>query len=231
MPGSATRHTRRRHRWAILASLPLLNLIARWYRLVVKGEEHLPPDGAALLLVKHRATCDSLLLSQLLHRTTGRMANYLMKYRAAGLPPQVLEIFGGIPVIRPKDILRLKTRAQRRAHLQQARLLHQQAMDYVEWLYVHGELVVTYPEGTFYPDQLGPLYTNTIHQVYNLTRDRGLTIPIVPIGTVYQHQRGLRPQAFFRIGPPLDTAAFSNPASLVNALRDHLHTLSALDEH
>ena len=218
----------RRRTWALRGCLPLLDLIAAWHRLEVEGAAHLPTRGAALLVVKHRATRDSLLLSQLLYRTTGRMANYWMKYRAAGLPPQLLERFGGIPVIRPQDILRLKTPAQRRAQLRKARAMCDEARAYVTWLYRRGELVVVYPEGTFYPDRIGPLYTGALRQVHRLTRTRGLTIPIVPIGTAYERRGGLRPPARFQIGPPLDATAFPTCASLVNRIREQLQTLSGL---
>ena len=231
MPESTTHTTLRRQRWAVSACLPLLNLVARWHHLAIEGDEHLPKEGPALLLVKHRATRDSLLLSHLLHQMTGRMANYLMKHRAAGLPPQFLELFGGIPVIRPKDILQLKTRSQRHAALRRARTMCEEAQAYVTWLYERGELVVTYPEGTFYPDSLGPLYTSAIRQVYDLTYDRELIIPIVPIGTVYKNQRGLRSHAFFNIGPPFEATAFLSFASLIKALREQLQILSDINDH
>ncbi len=154
------------------------------------------------------------------------MAHYLVKYGAAGLPPQLLMWVGGIPVIRTKDILKLGTRAARRTRLQQARAMRQQALDYIAWLYTQGELVVVYPEGTFYPHQLGPLQIDSIRHAYDMTKKTGVDIPLIPIGTAYAHQRGRRPQAIFRIGDPCKPRAFPALAPLVDALREQLRRLS-----
>lgn len=224
-----TEYTLRRRTWAFRVCVPVLWLAAGFHRIRIEGKEHLPTQGAGLLLVKHRATRDSLLLSWLLYRQTGRTANYLMKYRAAGLPPQLLEAVGGIPVIRSKDILRRQTRSQRRDHLQAAREMHRRAMAYVAWLYKQDELVVAYPEGRFYPNRLGPLQTGTIRQVYDLTRQTDLHIPILPIGTAYKHQQGRRPRATFRVSAPYEVSRFPSFATLVDALREQLRTLSGLD--
>jgi 1-acyl-sn-glycerol-3-phosphate acyltransferase len=206
----------------------LLALTAGYHRLTIEGADRLPQEGAGLLLVKHRATRDSLLLSWILYHYTKRMANYLVKYGAAGLPPQLLTWVGGIPVIRTKDILKLGTRAERHTRLQQARAMRQQALDYVAWLYTQKELVVVYPEGTFYPHQLGPLQIDSIRHVYETTKETELDIPLIPIGTAYAYQRGRRSQAIFRIGDPCKPRAFSALAPLVDEIREQLRRLSGL---
>jgi 1-acyl-sn-glycerol-3-phosphate acyltransferase len=207
----------------------LLRLASAYHHLVIDGAAHLPQHGPGLLFVKHRATRDTLLLSWLLYRETGRMGNYLMKYRAAGLPPQLMEALGAIAVIRPKDVLRLANRAARRARLEEARAMQQRAMDYVAWLYAQGELVVVYPEGMFYPQHLGPVQTGSVRHALTVAQQKGMTIPIIPIGIAYEHINIPRSRAFFRIGAPYDPAAYPSLASLVDALKTQLRILSHLD--
>ncbi len=219
----------RRKPWAFRLCLPLLRLVSGYHRLAVEGAAHLPQQGPGLLFVKHRATRDTLLLSWLLYRETGRMGNYLMKYRAAGLPPQLMEALGAIAVIRPKDVLRLANRAERRARLEKARAMQQRAMDYVAWLYAQGELVIVYPEGMFYPQRLGPIQTGSVRHVLTIAQQTGTRIPIIPIGIAYERLNAPRSRAFFRIGDPYDPAAYPSLASLVDALKTQLRTLSHLD--
>ncbi|MGC9400028.1 MAG: 1-acyl-sn-glycerol-3-phosphate acyltransferase [Anaerolineae bacterium] len=227
MPPRKDEHCLRRRAWAVHLCRPLLALVAACHRLTVVGGERLPREGAALLVVKHRATRDSLLLSWILYRQTGRMASYLMKRGAAGLPPRLLEALGGVPVIRPQDVLRLKTRAQRRAHLEAARRLQQQALDYVARLYAHGELVVVYPEGAFYPYTLGPLQTGCLRHAYDLARRDDLDIPLIPIGLAYERPQGRRPQAIFRVGRACAPQAFPTFPDLLATLKTQLSALSA----
>jgi 1-acyl-sn-glycerol-3-phosphate acyltransferase len=217
-------YTLRRKDWAVRACLPLLWLVARAQRLTVQGGEHLPRRGPALLLAKHRATRDSLLLSWALYKTTGRRANYLMKYGAAGVPPRLLEALGGVPVIRAKDVLRQGDRQARRAHLNKARAFQQQTMAYVAWLYAQDELVVIYPEGMFYPDRLGPLNVGGVRQLYDLAHSTGRRIPVLPIGLRYS------PRALINVGPPHDPLAYAALPPLVAALRTDIARLSGLSE-
>jgi 1-acyl-sn-glycerol-3-phosphate acyltransferase len=140
----------RRKAWVMRIFLPLLRVVAFYHRLVVEGADYLPRQGPALLVVKHRATRDTLLLSLILYRFAHRSGNYLMKGKPSSIFNGILEAAGGIKVIRPKDIHRLESRAAQKAYLEQARDLNQNALDYAAWLYIQGEIVVTFPEGMFY---------------------------------------------------------------------------------
>jgi 1-acyl-sn-glycerol-3-phosphate acyltransferase len=226
MSNASNPFTLRRKPWAFRLCLPLLRIASTYHHLVVEGTAHLPREGPGLLFVKHRSTRDTLLLSWLLYRETGRTANYLMKYRAAGLPPQLMEALGAVAVIRPKDVLRLANRAERRARLEEARAMQQQAMDYVAWLYAQGELVVVYPEGMFYPQRLGPVQTGSVRHALTVAQQTGLTIPIIPVGIAYERLNAPRSRAFFRIGEPRDPTAYPALAPLIDALKTQLRALS-----
>jgi 1-acyl-sn-glycerol-3-phosphate acyltransferase len=219
--------TLHRRPWLLALARPLLHLVAGYHRLEVQGGEFLPQRGPALLLVKHRATRDSLLLSHLVRRHAGRDANFLAKYGAAGLPLPLVEALGGVPVLRAKDVLRAGDRAARRAALERARAHNRRALDYVAWLYERGELVVAYPEGMFYPNRLGPLDTGAITQAHTLARQR-FPLSIIPLGTEYETSRGLRPKVWFRVGTPLDPREFASVPPLVRELEGQLRRLSNL---
>ncbi len=208
--------------WLFHVFRPLLALVSLYHRVVLRGDEHLPREGPALLLLKHRATRDTLLFSRLLYRRTGRMANYLMKYGAAGLPSGLMEAFGAVPVIRARDILRLEGRAARSARLQEARLRKQQAFDYVAWLYAQGELVVVYPEGRFCPHSLGPLDPSAVQHAFRLAQETDLNLPIVPVGIDYEdlHRPGSR--VLFRVGRPHLPQHYASPRALLVELRRFL---------
>jgi 1-acyl-sn-glycerol-3-phosphate acyltransferase len=214
--------TLHRKPWLFHVFRPLLALVSLYHRVVVRGDEHLPREGPALLLLKHCATRDTLLFSRLLYRRTGRMANYLMKYGAAGLPTGLMEALGAVPVIRARDILRLEGRAARSDRLQEARRRKQQAFDYVAWLYEQGELVVVYPEGRFCPHSLGPLDPSAVQHAFRLAQETDLAVPIVPVRIDYEdlHRPGSR--VLFRIGGPRHPQNFSSPRALLVEVRRFL---------
>lgn len=216
----------RRKAWVMQTFMPLLSVAALYHRLAVEGAEYLPQQGAALLLVKHRATRDALLLSLILDRFAHRSGNYLMKGKPSAIFNGILEAAGGIKIIRPKDIYRLESRAAQKACLEQARNLNQHALDYITWLYTQGEIVITFPEGMFYPQRVGVLQTGIIKHTWQFEQENSLHIPLIPIGIEYESLFRPRAQAFFRIGPPLYAASYSSQSQLMRAITQCLAKLS-----
>jgi len=216
----------RRKAWVMKILMPLLRVVALYHRLVVEGTEHLPRQGPALLLVKHRATRDTLLLSLILDRFAHRSGNYLMKGKPSVIFNGILEAAGGIKVIRPKDIHRLESRAAQKACLEQARTLNQHALDYITWLYTQGEIVITFPEGMFYPHRIGVLQTGIIKHTWQVEQKNSLQIPLIPIGIEYESLFRPRAQAFFRIGPPLYAGSYSSQGALIRSITQCLAKLS-----
>ena len=221
----STERRPRRQPWLFHLCRPFLFLAAHYHRLEVAGIEHVPARGAALLLVKHRATRDSLLLSWILYHHAGRMGYYLVKSKSP-LYNRFVGALGGIGVIRPKDVLRLPDRERRRTILQRARRLNRQALDYVGELYTQGELVVIYPEGMFYPTRLGPLHLGALRQIRDLSPQ--CEIPIVPVGIEYESLHRPRARAYVRFGAPLSIADFPELSALVDLIKEQLRTLSGL---
>ncbi len=221
----ATERRPRRQSWLFHLCRPFLFLAAHFHRLEVTGIEHAPAHGPALLLVKHRASRDSLLLSWLLYYHGGRMGYYLVK-RKSPLYNRLVGALGGIGVIRPNDLLRIPDRERRQAALQRARRLNQQAMDYVAELYTRGELMVIFPEGMFYPTRLGPLHLGALRQIRELGPQ--YEIPIVPVGIEYEALHRPRSRAFVRFGAPLSSGDYPELSALADALEDQLRSLSGL---
>jgi 1-acyl-sn-glycerol-3-phosphate acyltransferase len=196
-----------------------------WYhRLVVEGGELLPRHGPALLLPKHRAYRDIPIEGVVLYRYTRRYANYVMKVGLWG----VLELFGGVKIVRPKDLRRLKDREARRAEIARARAANQRTVDYLSFLYRRGEIVVSHPEGQRYRDAMGPLQKEIIEHLLQVESELGCRIPMYPIGFEYESLWRPRARAVFRVGPPLYTGQFADLKDLVATLDQRLRSLSGL---
>ncbi len=197
--------------------------------MVVEGGEYLPRQGPALLLVKHWASRDTLLLSLVLYRFSGRFGNYLMKGKQAGVSNRILEALGGVKVIRAKDIRRIQDRAAREAYLDRAREFNRRALAYVSWLYSQGEVVITYPEGMFYEDRMGPVQTGLIKHTLEVGRKTNIQIPFIPVGLEYESLRRPRAGVVFRIGAPLYPTSATEPGQLSEVVKQRLGELSGFD--
>jgi 1-acyl-sn-glycerol-3-phosphate acyltransferase len=219
----------RRKDWIVNLSKPMVKLVRLYHRVTIEGAEHLPRQGPALLLVKHRATRDSILLSEILYRHTGRMGNYLMKGKPTGLKNSLLEALGGIKVVRSKDIYKLKSRNEKKARLVWAREYNQRTYDYVAWLYTRSEIVIAYPEGMFFGHRLGPIQSGIIKHTLTVEQAHGLQIPIIPIGIEYQRLHQPRSRVYFRVGPPLVSTSFEDPRKLTAEVKQQLARLSGLE--
>lgn len=189
---------------------------------MVSGVQHLPRQGPALILVKHRAYRDILVEGVVLHRHVRRFATYVMKVGLWGL----LELPGGVKIVRPKDVRRLKDHQARREQLLRARQLNQETMDYLSWLYAQGELVLSHPEGMRYQRQMGPLQKEIIDHLLQVEQERGLRVPIIPMGLEYESLARPLARVYARIGAPLYTDQFADRQALMAALDQRLRQLS-----
>jgi len=220
--------TLRRKAWVMNVSKPVVKLVSLYHCVTVAGANNLPRHGPALLLVKHRATRDSILLSAILYRHTGRAGNYLMKGKPSGLRNSLLEALGGIKVVRAKDIRKLKSRAEKKAQLIRAREFNRHSYDYITWLFTQDEIVIAYPEGMFFGNRMGPVQSGVIKHTLVVEQDIKIQIPIIPIGIEYQSLRRPRSRAYFRIGSPLISTQFEDPGDLTAEVKQQLAQLSGL---
>jgi len=218
----------RRKAWVVNLGKPVVKLVSLYHRVTVEGADNLPRQGPALLLVKHRATRDTILLSEILFRYTHRYGNYLMKGKPSGLKNSLLEALGGIKVVRPKDIHKLKNRTEKKARLAWAREFNQRSYNYVTWLFTQNELVVAYPEGMFFRNRMGPIQSEIIKHTLTVEQDHHTHIPIIPVGIPYEKLHHPRSPAYFRIGAPLFGTQFADPRDLTAEVKYQLAQLSGL---
>ena len=222
LPREPALFTLRRRDWAARIARALAAGALGYHRLEVSGAEHLPRQGAALILPKHCAYRDILVEGIVLHRHTGRFATYVMKVGLWG----VLEALGGVKVVRPKDVRRLKDHQARREEIRRARELNQETLDYLAWLYGQGELVLSHPEGMRFQQGMGPLQKEIIDHLVQVERERGLRVPLIPIGLQYESFARPRARVYVRIGAPMYTDQFADRPALMAALAQCLRELS-----
>ena len=199
--------------------------LLRYHRLTVEGGGHLPRGGPALILPKHRAYRDILVEGVLLYKLTRRYANYVMK---AGLY-KLLELSGGIRIVRPKDLRRLKNREERKAEILRAREHNQVSLDYLSWLYRKGEMVVSHPEGMRYLDTMGHLQKEIVEHMLQVERHHGLRIPIIPIGLEYESYKRPLSRIHFRVGEPFFSDQVGDVKNVMDLVEDRLRFLSRCD--
>ena len=186
----------------------------------------MPAAGQALILPKHCSYRDILLEGVLLHRATGRYANYVMK---TGLPA-FLELPGGVRIVRPKDVRSAGSREERRRLLEEARRRNTETVEYLAWLYRRGELVISHPEGTRHADSMGVLQKEIVEHLVEVEERYGIRVPMIPVGIEYAPTRP-RSTIFFRVGEPLHAAAFDDTAAIMAALATSIEGLSFQATH
>lgn len=210
---------------ALACCVRLVGVGALWYhRIVVEGGHNLPCAGPGLLLPKHHAYRDIIVEGVMLHRITRRYATFVMKRGLWG----IIERFGGLKVVRPKDIRRIADRAERRVEIGKARAANQQMQDYLDGLYRHGELVISHPEGMRYQDELGPLQKEVVEHLVQAEERLGLRVPLIPIGLEYESYARPRSPVYFRVDEPLYADDFADISALMNHLDERLRVLSGL---
>jgi len=196
--------------------------LLKYHRLVVEGAEHLPGQGSALLLPKHRAYRDIIVEGVVLRAVTGRYATYVMKFGLFS----ILALVGGVKIVRPKDIRRLEDHRARRERIRWAREHNQATLDYLAWLYQAGEVVVSHPEGMRYQGAMGALQKEIVEHLLQAQQRWGLQVPLIPIGLEYESFVRPRSRVYVRIGEPLYSAQFAGLPSLMEALERRLRALS-----
>jgi len=198
--------------------------LINYHRIIVEGAEHLPAQGAGLLLPKHHAYRDIFVEGISLYRHTGRYATFVMKRGLWG----ILEHFGGVRVTRPKDVRKVKGREKRRAAIQYARDANRDMQGYLSWLYEHGELVISHPEGMRYQGHMGPVQKEVVEHLLKTQEERGLRVPMIPIGIEYESYTKPLSRVYFRVGQPVYAESRAELNDVVDCLAGNLRRLSGL---
>ncbi len=185
------------------------------YRLRVQGAENIPNQGPAIILPKHQYWTDIPIVSL----TLRRQLNYVAKGELFRIPfaRTFLSLLGGIPVNRERTT---KTTGSFR---------------YILHLLRGKEYVVIFPEGTYYPGEVGKGKSRLIQMILNWQGHRGTNstgimedhIPFVPMGIHYAG-KGLRKMVTVEIGRPIFAEGENEASSLTNQIIKSIARLSGL---
>jgi 1-acyl-sn-glycerol-3-phosphate acyltransferase len=152
----------------------------------VEGRENIPPPGPAILLPKHQFWTDIPIVALAVRRPM----SYIAKQELFVYPfvREFMQTLGGIPLDRLNPVKSLDSFRCLKRLLQRR-----------EW-------IVLFPEGTYYPQTMGPGKHRLIQLLLRLQDNfRGTgnpAIPFVPIGIQY-HKKKIRTEVRVKIGPPI----------------------------
>jgi 1-acyl-sn-glycerol-3-phosphate acyltransferase len=181
----------------------------------VHGVEHIPHRGPAIILPKHQYWTDIPIVSLALRP----QLNYVAKVELFRIPSVsiLLSLLGGIPVDREKTT---KTT---------------DAFRYLLRLLRGKEYVVIFPEGTYYPGEVGKGKSRLIQMILRWQGDREVLdadtrsdhIPFIPMGIHYA-RKGLRKTATVKVGRPIFAEGEAEAPRLTNQIMESIARLSAL---
>ncbi|MFB0508715.1 MAG: lysophospholipid acyltransferase family protein [Thermodesulfobacteriota bacterium] len=185
------------------------------YRLRVQGIENIPHHGPAVILPKHQYWTDIPIVSLALRS----QLNYVAKAELFRTPrvKTFFSLLGGIPVDREKTA---KTTGSFRYLLELLR---------------GREYVVIFPEGTYFPGEVGKGKSRLIqlilwwqvHQGTDNTDTIEDHIPFVPMG-IHYGSKGLRKVVTVRIGNPIFAVGEGEAPRLTNQIMESIAQLSGL---
>lgn len=131
---------------------------------------------------------------------------------------------GGIRLERLKDLKKIKDKKKRREELENAKQKNQQVLDYLEWIYAQGEILVMHPEGTRNYGKMGGLKMSLINFTKQIQEKYSVEIPVVPIGIEYTG-KSLRSKVYLRAGNPLNL----NSNNIEEIIYNEIKTLSNIE--
>ncbi|MCG6881270.1 MAG: 1-acyl-sn-glycerol-3-phosphate acyltransferase [Deltaproteobacteria bacterium] len=148
-----------------------------FYTFETRGTQHLPSKEAFVMLPKHQCWQDIPLIAA----ATPRPLYYVAKHELFNnsLISRALKSQGGIPLNRQKP---LRSRDAIRAMIQCLK---------------QSEGVVVFPEGTYYPNRMGPGKGGILKLIISR-----LALPLIPVGVRYQRE-GSRIRVTVSFGRPI----------------------------
>lgn len=182
------------------------------YQIRVEGRENIPIHGPGILLPKHQFWTDIPIVAL----AAGRPVSFIAKQELFVYPGMrhFLTSMGGIPIDRLNPIRSLDS------------------FRYVEQLLKRGEVVVLFPEGTYYRRSMGRGKRGFIQRILRFQEKMGWTenraIPFLPLGVQYQRGR-YRSQVRVKIGPPLFAPGETEGIDFTRRIMARIGELSGLD--
>ena len=192
-----------RKKWVCEGTKALVRVsFAPFYRLKTEGTEVLPKGSAFLLLPKHQCWQDIPLIAT----ATPRPLYYMAKHELFlnPLAGWLLRSQGGIPLNRRQP---LKSRDSIRAMI---RFLNE------------GDGVVVFPEGTYYPNRMGPGKGGILKLIISR-----LDLPLIPVGIRY-HKKELITHVTVSFGKPVYPGKKRSNEGTLNQVMKAIADLSGL---
>ncbi len=157
------------------------------FRVYIYGQEHLPSSGPVIILPKHQRWTDIPLVGL----AVPYVCHYIAKRELFMMPVirYIMTGLGGIPLDRQQPIKSRDT------------------FKYLEFLLQHRQAIVLFPEGTYFPDRMGPGKYRLIQKFLVLQKqlpanNQRTLLPFIPMGITYGKER-LRPRVQIMIGQPM----------------------------
>ncbi len=183
------------------------------YRLRIQGRENIPLSGPVIILPKHQRWTDIPLVGL---AAVPRPCHYIAKRELFAMPGirQLMTWLGGIPLDRQQPI---KSRDSFRS---------------VDYLLQRGEVIVLFPEGTYFPDSMGAGKYRLIEKMVALQEQLNVKnsrpfIPFIPVGISYG-QEGVRPSVQVMIGGPLYCSCREQAAEFTKTIMKAIALLSGI---
>jgi 1-acyl-sn-glycerol-3-phosphate acyltransferase len=183
------------------------------YRLRIQGRENIPLSGPVIILPKHQRWTDIPLVGL---AALPRPCHYIAKRELFTMPGirQIMTWLGGIPLDRQQPI---KSRDSFR---------------YVDSLLQRGEVIVLFPEGTYFPDTMGAGKYRLIEKMVALQEQLKEKysrpfIPFIPVGINYGRE-GLRPSVQVMVGGPLYCSCSSQAGEFTKTIMKAIALLSGI---
>ena len=138
-------------------------LVRTLYRLRGDGIDHVPEDGAALIVCNHVSYMDALILSA----TIPRPVRFVMYYRIFNIPVMrwIFRTAKAIPI----------------AGAREDPALMQRAFDAIDAALAEGELVGIFPEGALTKDGAIAPFKGGVERILERAAARGQVVPVVPM--------------------------------------------------
>jgi 1-acyl-sn-glycerol-3-phosphate acyltransferase len=194
-----------RKEWVSEGTKALIRLVFfPFYHLETTGTEYLPKKTAFLLLPKHQCWQDIPLMAI----ATPQPLYYVAKHELFenSIISQLLKSQGGIPLNRQRP---LKSRDSIRAIIRCLKT---------------GEGVVVFPEGTYYPNRMGPGKGGILKLIISR-----LALPLIPVGIRYR-KKGLRTHVTISFGKPIYHEKKTSSDKTLGQIMKEVSQLSCIKE-
>ena len=182
--------------------------------IVIEGRENLPPSGPVMLTPNHPNDLLDPLLT--LFFSPPLRLRHIAKSTLFQVPIVgfILRRMRAIPVLRHKEA--------------QGPIDYSSFFDECVGALAEGDTIVIFPEGgSSETPFIGPLKTGAA-RMYFLARQRGLDVPIIPVGINYEEGSIFRSSVLLHVAKPVDCSRFealhaSDPTAAIQELTTEIH--------